>query len=61
MNPPDPRHRMALATLEAIQKHLEEARTRDDHERVRVDLLAIVQYIPRQASLVEQMPEAPHD
>ena len=53
MSSDDPREKMARKTLDAIEKRLEEARLRDDYEDIRVDLLAIVQYIERQLRLIE--------
>ena len=52
----DPPEQMARATLDAIQKRLEEARSRDDYDSIRVDLLAIIKYIQRQLSIIESLP-----
>lgn len=52
----DPKEKMARAMLDAIEKRLEEARLRDDYESIRVDLLAIINYIERQLHLIENMP-----
>ena len=61
--PNDPRHNRALHMLDAIEKRIEEARQRPTYDDVRVDMLAIIQYINRNLSLIERQypPEPPSD
>lgn len=42
--------------LKNIEMRIEEAKERDDYEDIRVDLLAIVEYIKRQLTLLEGVP-----
>lgn len=42
--------------LKNIEMRIEEAKERDDYEDMRVDLLAIVEYIKRQLTLLEGVP-----
>ena len=43
----DPRSERIIYVIEAIHKRLEEARTRETYDDMRVDLLAIIQFIQR--------------
>ena len=59
----NPRKERALQILDAVNKRLDEARSRENYDDIRVDLLAIIQYIQRELGRIETElpPEPPPD
>jgi len=55
----DSRVERALYVIAAIEKRLEEARSRGNYDDMRVDLLAIIQFIQRNLTLIDMDAEDP--
>ena len=55
----DPRIKRALYVIAAIEKRLEEARLRENYDDMRVDLLASIQFIQRNLTLIDMDAEDP--